>query len=1012
MRSIIQGPKTEVQTPLQRTGLRLGIVFLLILSGCSALKSLANPKATATEKSNPEQALLSNIRQQTFVGRRSGEGYFDRSGELMVFQSERDEANPFYQIYLRSLVDGGIEQISTGEGKTTCAWIHPDQNHVLFASTHLDPLTAERQKEELEFRKSHKKKRYSWDYDPSYDLFVKNRSTGDLRQLTFSRGYDAEGAYSPDGSKIVFASNRSAYARALSEDEQKQLQQNPSFFIDLYIMNSDGSGVTQLTTSPGYDGGPFFSADGKKITWRRFSKDGGTAEIFVMNVDGSEQKQVSRIGKMSWAPFFHPSGDYLIFSTNTHGFKNFELYLLGLDGKTARVTHTDGFDGLPVFSPDGSLLSWTSTRADGKHSQIFFAEWNDQEARRLLGLDLPKNGKEVKTEDANSERAERIKRLKRHVEILSGPAFGGRKSGTDGERKATEYAAKELAAMGFQPAGDDNSFFEYFDFTSGVSLGSNNQLTIVKDKPASHSDAVLDSNAVLDRDWRPLTFSQSGTIEAAPIVFVGYGLVAPKSTAPSGATLSEYDSYAAVDVTGKWVLAFRNAPNTADEEQRRHLGRYSGLRFKAMAARDRGARGLIVVSSPKDSPSDELVTLHADATLSGTSLASVSVTRAFAAKMVEDSDRDFNAIATALQNGESLEPFELSNVRLEGKIEVVQEKAEGRNVLALLPASQKTADTKTLVVGGHIDHLGTGIQGSSRATPEQKGRIHPGADDNASGVAVSLEIARAIAKAKSEGSLELRHDLLIGLWSAEELGLIGATHFANSRAHKNEQGTQSLSSRYAAYINMDMVGRLRKNLLLQGGGSSARWGELLEMAASKSSVSMKLEPDAYLPTDATAFYLKRVPILSAFTGVHKDYHSPGDTAEKLNYEGMAQIFDILRDISQRLLRAESLPEYQEVKKPKHFGERVSLRAYLGTIPEYGESGVTGVKLSGVAKDGPADQAGVKAGDIIVRLAGKKIENVYDYTYAIEGLKVGKAVPIVVRRDGAEVSLSITPGRRE
>jgi Tol biopolymer transport system component len=983
----------------------LSLLLLLMFLACSARSPLPSSEQRESDVIDREQILLSNIRQQTFVGRRAGEGYFDNSGKLFVFQSERDSKNPFYQIYLRSLESGKVELVSTGEGKTTCAWIHPDQTHVLFASTHLDPRSRELQEEELEFRKSHKQKRYSWDYDASYDLFSRNRSNSEIKQLTFAKGYDAEAAYSPDGSQIVFASNRAAYARALSEKEQETLKQNPSYFIDLYIMNSDGSGLKQLTTTPGYDGGPFFSSDGKKITWRRFSKDGGTAEIYVMNRDGSEQKQISRLGKMSWAPFFHPSGDYLIFSTNVHGFKNFELYILGLDGKTARVTHKEGFDGLPVFSPDGSILSWTSTRADGKHSQLFFAEWNDEQARKMLGLAAKSESSEAKKDAAPTE-SELRSRIKKHVKTLSNSKFGGRKSGTEGELKATEYAARELAALGLVPAGDDNSYYEYFDFTSGVSLGTDNHLALSRIGSEIHTEAELHS------DWRPLAFSQSGRINSAPIVFVGYGLVAPKSTSPSGETLPGYDSYGSVDVTDKWVLAFRNAPKAASEEERRHLSRYSGLRFKAMAARDRKAKGLIVVSSPIDSADEELVALHSDATLSGTSLPSISISRSFAAQLVADTERDFNSIAESLEKGEILEAFELNKVSLSGEIEVLQEKARGRNVLAMLPATRQNPQTKTLVIGAHIDHLGKGIHGSSRASKDEQGHIHPGADDNASGVALALEIARSFSKAKAEGTLVTQHNLLIGLWSAEEMGLIGSTHFTNSRAKKTTDGKLSIFDDYGAYINMDMVGRLRKSLVIHGGGSSPSWAELIESAAPTSNVSIRLESDAYLPTDATSFYLKGVPILSAFTGVHKDYHAPSDTYEKLNYRGLEDIHELLTGISEDLLTAKELPEFREVKKPKHYGERVSLRAYLGTVPEYGESGVVGVKLSGVAKDGPADKAGLRGGDTIVKLADKTIENVYDYTYAIEGLKIDESVQITVLRDGAELTLSITPGARK
>jgi Tol biopolymer transport system component len=348
--------------------------------------ALAQGGAPAAE--NHEKDFLSRIRRLTVEGRRAGEGYWSPDGKKLVFQSERQPDNPFYQIYLLDLTTGDTTRVSTGVGKTTCSFINPESGDVLFASTHHDPSSNQKQEEELKFRASGQERRYSWDYDPEMELYVKSAKTGTLRRLTNKRGYDAEGSYSPDGQWIVFTSTRQAYERQLTAVEQKQLDMDPSYFAEIYIMraDADGSGPKRLTNTPGYDGGPFFSPDGKRIIWRRFTTDGLLADIYTMNLDGTDVRRLTDFGAMSWAPYIHPSGQYVIFSSNKLGFENFELFMVDIDGKKepVRVTYSDGFDGLPVPSPDGKQLAWTSSRSGGREGQIFLAQWNHEAALAAL----------------------------------------------------------------------------------------------------------------------------------------------------------------------------------------------------------------------------------------------------------------------------------------------------------------------------------------------------------------------------------------------------------------------------------------------------------------------------------------------------------------------------------------------------------------------------------------------------------------------------------------------------
>ncbi len=372
-----------------KTGGDAGRCLVIALAGLlAACQQAAAPKAMthANAADSVDSApLLTDVNQLTFAGKRAGEGYLSADGTQLVFQSERQDDNPFYQIYRMDLETGDSERVSPGIGKTTCAWFHPDGQRILFSSTHLDPQAEQKQRDELAFRASGKKRRYSWDYDENYDIFVRD---GDhYQRLTRARGYDAEGSFSPDGSLVVFASNRRAYDGSLSEEEKQAFAHDPAAVMDIYLMNADGSNVRRLTSALGYDGGPFFSPDGRRIVWRRFNPNGATAEIYTMNLDGSDKRQITHQGVMSWAPFYHPSGKYIIYTNNLNGFGNFELYIVDTEGQhePVRVTHADGFDGLPVFSPDGNSLYWTK-RSAGNKGQIFRGHWNHQQALQALGL--------------------------------------------------------------------------------------------------------------------------------------------------------------------------------------------------------------------------------------------------------------------------------------------------------------------------------------------------------------------------------------------------------------------------------------------------------------------------------------------------------------------------------------------------------------------------------------------------------------------------------------------------
>ena len=986
-----QRRRDDPRHPLVRRAVRRLLAFTVL--PVVWLAWMVNPLYADKEKD-----LLTNTRQLTFEGRRAGEGYFSADGTRMIFQSERDAANPFYQIYLMDLDTGDVQLVSTGSGKTTCAWIHPDADKVLYASTHEDPEARRKMQAELEFRAAGKQRRYSWDYDEHFEIFEQNLTTGKRHNLTNSLGYDAEGAYSPDGSRIVFASNRRAYTDEMSLEEKATFEHDKSFMMDIYLMNADGSDVHRLTDAPGYDGGPFFSFDGRKITWRRFSKDGSRAEIFTMDLDSGEERQLTRMGVMSWAPFFHPSGEYLVFASNKEGFANFELYLVDAAGahEPVRVTYTNGFDGLPVFSPDGKKLSWTSNRTTGKQSQIFLADWNHAQARRLLGLDgaLPPEYTVVEADLDKTGAAIDPNDLRMHVERLTADDMEGRLTGTRGERLATAYVADVFRQLGLEPAGDDGSYFQSFSFTAGAELGNRNRL-VVERGPES-------VDATLEREWVPLALSRNGRVEASEIVFAGYGIVAPDA-----GEIPSYDSYGNLDVTGKWVMVFRYQPESVPASWRRHLLHYSDLAYKVSVAKQRGAKGLIVVRGPTAGSDTELVELKMDANSATTSIAGISVSDELAGRMLASAGRELVELQGSLDTGDTHPGFGLSGVTLSAEIDVVRVAKRGRNVIARLVADGSPGKPPVLI-GAHVDHLGRGETSGSLAKKEERGEIHRGADDNASGVAALLEAAQYLAALKEQGKLGAKRDILFATWSGEELGTLGSSHFAQQMAAEGD-----LRGKISAYLNMDMVGHLQERLYLQGTGSSSAWPREIERRNVPVGLAIATQEDPYLPTDTTPFYLKRAPVLNAFTGAHEDYSSPRDTADKLDYEGIRDIARLMTGITRSLARSEEELDYLEVNRKKGGLSRKHLRAYLGTIPSYGQDEVVkGVKLQGAVKGAPAEKAGIRDGDVLVGLSDMKIETIQDFMQALAGLKIGEETSVTVLRDGKPVELQVTPVSRD
>jgi Tol biopolymer transport system component len=369
------------------------VILAVVLVGPAAAQSPTPAPAAAADAGAEERRFLGRVRQLTFEGRRAGEGYFSPDGRKLVFQSEREPRNPFFQIYQLDFTTGDTTRVSPGWGKTTCAFFRPGTEEILFSSTHHDPRSRDAQRAELESRTAGKERRYGWDYDPEMEIYVARPGIAAPVRLTEALGYDAEASYSPDGTTIVFASNREAYAGKVFESaDARRLETDPAYFADLYTMRADGTDVRRLTHTAGYDGGPFFLPDGKRILWRRFEENGLVADVWTASADGSDARRVTDFRSMSWAPYAHPSGSYIVFTSNKLGFENFELFVVDVEGKKepVRITYSAGFDGLPVPSPDGKRIAWTSTRHGQEKGQIYLADWNHEAVVEALAAAPPR----------------------------------------------------------------------------------------------------------------------------------------------------------------------------------------------------------------------------------------------------------------------------------------------------------------------------------------------------------------------------------------------------------------------------------------------------------------------------------------------------------------------------------------------------------------------------------------------------------------------------------------------
>ncbi len=943
---------------------------LLVLALGMAFPALTGAQQDSTR--TDEAPWLKNLRQLTFEGKRSGEGYFSPDGREIVYQAVRDDC-PHYQIYIQSLETGKARRISTGKGMTTCSFFHPTNGTVLFASTHLDPTTWPPPPANAG--------KYAWDRHASFDLFTVKRDGTGLMRLTDAPGYDAEGNFSRDGQWIVFTSQRTGDA-------------------EIYTMKSDGTQVRRLTNVKGYDGGPFFSPDGRQVCFRGFRdlRPGMErfSQVYVIDRDGRNERQMTFNTAVNWAPYYHPNGKYLVYCTNIGGFRNFEIVLMRLaDAKVVRLTQDPSVDIMPVFSPDGKKLMWTTTRY-GNTSQLVIADFimppadafEDPYRDPPGGVKRPSHEgrrpekKKVDTED--TVRSPGVldvidtKDALQTVSRLASDDLEGRRSGTKGCARAAQWLVERFRTLGLEPAGSEG-FLQSFEVTAGFRPRGRNHLSLQVLGEASEG-AVLQ----LDADWRPLSFTADGEA-AASSVFVGYGI-----TSADGS----WDDYKDVDAKGKIVICFLRGEPGIETKDRVGLGRYAGARYKAFNASRHGAAGIVFVGDSRQRAG--LEPLGAGGGEGREKLPVVQVTRKSALPWLRRSGLDVDVAERRMSaEGHPLSK-ELPNVVFSLTTGVEKIRAATANVVARVPGTDPKLRDKYLVVGAHYDHLGMGGEGSL-APGGGVGEVHNGADDNASGVAGLVELAESFVKKPA------RHTVVFMAFSGEEEGLLGSQAWL-------ESPTLPLD-KCLAMVNLDMIGRLGDAGVAVDGVSTWKGFRELVERANTTGIEVGMTAGSMSGrSDHASFISKGIPAIHLFTGAHVDYHRPSDDVDKLNMAGLVDVTRLVRRILDGLDAAAEKIVYQKPPVAKRKVKRRGSGVWLGTIPAYTQE-EGGVLLQGASPGSPAEAAGIQKDDILVGFDDVEVENIYDFVNALRSRKPGDKVKLVVKRNGKRVKLEATLGRR-
>lgn len=620
--------------------------------------------------------------------------------------------------------------------------------------------------------------------------------------------------------------------------------------------------------------------------------------------------------------------------------------------------------------------------------------WGPRSALAFSALVLAGSLLPVLAEDRSPAPAEI--RLRSDVSFLADDARDGRAPGTPGIEAAAAHIAGAFKAVGLKPAPGAEDYFQSFTLGGLPKLEAPWELSI-----SGPGDKSL--KAEPSTDMSPLAIGAGGTLDDVPVVFGGYGI-----TAKDPARKLDYDDYADVDVKGRVVLILRREPRQ-DKDDSPFNGKrdsdFATFRHKATNAFQHGAAAVLLVNDHfgLKGGSDSLLKFVDAGTETNSAIPFVMITRALADKMLADAGQpSLTDLETQIDADLKPKSRALEGWKAHVRVQIERKAISTKNVIGVLEGTGPHAD-ETIVVGAHYDHLGHGGLFSGSLAFLSKD-IHNGADDNASGTAMVLEMARRLAKRPDP----LPRRIVFMAFSGEERGLLGSKYYVEHPLYPLKDTVMM--------VNYDMVGRLndKNELTVYGTGTSPGLDALVDALGQSSAFKIKKVAEGLGPSDQQSFYLKDIPVLFAFTGVHNDYHRPSDDTERINFAGMSRIADFGELLLLDLARRPRRPEFIRVARKEGQGHgdpgRVSISVYLGSIPDYDDS-VKGVKLSGVREGSPAEKGGLKGGDVIVGFGGKPIATIYDYTESLGHYKPGDAVDVVVQRDGKETTLKITLGSR-